>query len=358
MKTLFRITLLTVVLACPAWAADAQPLDYKEVYDLLRNNLMGVTDTELNQAAAQGLLGQLQPKVWLVTNETQTAAGTGAVLRTAVYDKSFGYIRIGQFLDGTAQQLSTAYQTLAASNRLKGLVLDLRFANGYDYKAAAAAADLFFSTEKPLMDYGDGLKESTVKTDAISLPVALLVNHKTAGAAEAFVGILRQADIGVVIGSPTAGQAVLSKEFTLKTGQHLHVASAPIKVGKDKPLSLTGIKPEISIEVSPQDELAYMEDPYKELAKPTRLAKAGPSGLSTPANVPNDLSKATNRMPHRRLNEAELVRMLREGETLDGESNTLANGLESTRPTLQDPALLRALDLLKGVAVLNQARRL
>jgi hypothetical protein len=342
---------LALVIAAPVLAADP-PLDYKEVYDLLRANLMGATDAELNQAAALGLINELHPKVWLVTNETQTAAGTGAVVRTATYDNSFGYIRIGQFVDGTAQQIRAAFQKLSSPNPLKGLVLDLRFADGRDFKSTAAVADLFFSSEQPLMDYGDGLKSSTAKTNALSVPVALLVNKKTSGAAEALVGILRQADIGVAIGSPTAGQAVLSKEFPLKTGQHIRVASAPIKVGKDKPLPLTGIKPEITVDVSQPDELAYVEDPYKEVSRQVRLAKAT-TGTST-----NQLGSATNRVPHRRINEAELVRMLRDGENLDAESNPLASGSDTVRPTIQDPALLRALDLLKGLAVLQQARRL
>jgi hypothetical protein len=348
-KRFFQTVLLSLAIAAPAGAAESKSLDFKEVCDLLWTNLVGATDEQLNEAAAQGLINELQPKVWLVTNETQTAESTNAVARTAVYDRGFGYIRIGQFREGTDQQVRAAVQGLSASNTLKGLVIDLRFAQGQDYKAAAGIADLFFSTEQPLIDYGDGMKQSTAKENALTLPVALLVNKKTSGAAEALVGILRQADIGVAIGSPTAGQAVLSKEFTLKTGQHIRVATASIKVGKDKALPLTGIKPDITVEVNPQDELAYLDDPYKEV-KPARVARV--SGGST-----NQASVATNRAPARRLNEAELVRMLRDGENPENDTNTVASG-EVAKPVIQDTVLSRALDLLKGLAVLNQARRL
>src|SRR5947207_3082897 len=82
-----------------------------------------------------------------------------------------------------------------------------------------AIADLFFSTEKPLLDYGDGLIKSKVKTNAFSLPLTVLVNRQTTGAAEAFAGILRQAQVGLLLGTNTAGKATIGKEFTLQTGQ-------------------------------------------------------------------------------------------------------------------------------------------
>jgi hypothetical protein len=342
-----EIGLVTLLPVCGGFAAETNSLDYKEVYDVLRTNLMGVTEGELDQAAAQGLVNQLYPKVWLVTNETQSVEGTNAVLRTAVYDRAIGYIRLGQIQEGADQQVRAAFQSLSASNKLKGLVIDLRFTDGQNYKAAAAVADLFFSTEKPLMDYGEGLKPSTVKTNALGLPLALLVNKKTSGAAEAVVGMLRDADIGVAVGSATSGQAVLSKEFTLKAGQRLRVATAPIKVGQDKVLPLTGIKPDISVEASLQDELAYVEDPYKEM-RSARLARVSGAGTN---------QVGAGRTP-RRMNEAELVRMSREGENLEGESSAVVTGGEAVKPTMQDPVLAHALDLLKGLAVLNQARRL
>jgi C-terminal processing protease CtpA/Prc len=348
MKTLraIQIGILTLLPVCGAYGADSKPLDFQEVSDLIRTNLMGATEQEINAAAAQGLINQLYPKVWLATNETQLAETTNAVIRTAVYDRTIGYIRVGQIADGAAEQIRGAFQNLAATNTLKGLVIDLRFAGGQDYKTAAGVADIFFSTEKPLVDYGEGMKQSTVKTNALALPLALLVNKKTSGTAEAVVGMLRQADIGIAIGSSTAGQAVLSKEFTLASGQHIRVATAPIKVAKEVELPLAGIKPDIMIETRLQDDLAYVADPYKETK--SRLVKS--AGGAT--NQTNSASRSS-----RRLNEAELVRMLREGENVD-EGSTLIAGSEAAKPAIQDPVLARALDLLKGLAVLHQARKL
>ncbi len=343
------VFILCAVLCHPGFAATNQPLNFKEVFDLLRANIQGMDESQLSHAGAQGLIDQLHPKVTLVTNDAQTVETTNSVLRSTVYDTSFAYIRVETIRRGVEQAVIKAYEGLESSNRLKGLVLDLRFATGQDYGAAAALADWFFATEQPLLDYGEGVKKSTVKTKNFTRPLAILINGRTAGAAEAFVGILRQAEIGVSIGSPTAGLASMAKQFTLTSGQQLRVAVAPIKVGNGQPIPLTGIKPDIALPVTLQEETVYMEDPYRDI---TRLARS-----SRTAGVTNQLTASTNR-PRTRINEAELVRMLKEGENFDGESNSLARGTESVLPVIHDPALVRALDLLKGLSVLRQARTL
>ena len=64
----------------------------------------------------------------------------------------------------------------------------------------------------------------------------------------------------------------------------------------------------------------------------------------------------TNRVPRRsRFNEAELVRERRDGLSRDSELTAEEdNGPERT--LVRDPALARALDLLKGLAVVRHSR--
>ena len=354
-KILAGICLLTV-----SWTvqeargvAGVEPLDFKEVYDLLRTNLTGVDAAGLNRAAVNGLLSQLDPQVSLVGEPAGAAAGTNAPgrVKTAIFEGAFGYIRVGPVGPGMDQQLKNAYQELAATNRLKGLVIDLRFSGGQDYAAAASMADFFFSKEQPMIDWGEGLKKSTPKEKAWALPLTILVNKKTSGAAEAFAGILRQAEIGLLIGSDTAGRASIAKEFELKNGQRLRIATAPVKVGDAKPMPAEGMRPDIRVEVASEDERAHLEDAFRP------LEKAG-AGARIRAAAPNQLSDGvTNRSPRRRINEADLVRMTREGQNPDADTNSVtAKELDGSKPFIQDPALARAIDLLKGLAVVQQFR--
>jgi len=335
-------------------APDKEAFDFQEVYQLLKANLAGATEAELNQAAVRGLLDQLAAKVSVVGEPSKIAVefGTNAPVTVSVFDRNYGYFRVNRLASGTAEEFQVAFASLRSSNVLKGLVLDLRFTGGQDYGAAVAFADRFLSAAQPLVDWGEGWKQSTAKTNAITLPVAILVNRKTTGTAEALAGILRHREVGLLIGTNTAGQASMAKEFSLKSGQRLRLAIAPVKVADGKELPFTGIKPDIEVDVSPEDELTWYEDAYKVVPKPVRL-----TGVAT--NDPN--ASATNRAARRRINEAELVRMNRDGQATDRDlsfTNAQGRTFEPPVPVVNDPALARALDLLKGLAVVQQFRSL
>src|ERR1019366_7404674 len=83
-----RITLLLAVLLVLAGgqaglqaqtkAEDAQAPEFKEVYDLIRAHLAGMSEGQLNQAAVSALVSGLAPRVSLVTNAAAaTPAGGG-----------------------------------------------------------------------------------------------------------------------------------------------------------------------------------------------------------------------------------------------------------------------------------------
>jgi len=347
MGTLFSLSATSVTAANPA----EQPLDFKEVFDVLRTNLPGIDEQELNRAAARGLISQLRPKVTLAAESQPTNTATNiTATHTTIFEKSYAYVRPGQVTTGSDKKFADALARLN-TNRLKGIVLDLRFSGGEDYAAAAGIADRFFSAEQPLIDYGDGLKKSVPKENAISVPVAMLVNAKTVGASEALAGILRHNDVGLLLGGNTGGQANIAKTVTLATGQTLRIATIPVKTGNGNPLPVSGLKPDITIEISPDEDLGYVEEAYKEQ----------PASNQASVSLTNDTASAsgTNRSPRRRINEAELVRMLRDGQIPDLEgSSATPRRATPPQPAVPDPVLARALDLLKGLAVVQQSRSL
>lgn len=323
----------------------AEPAQFQEVYDLLKTNLKGLTEAELEGAAVTGLVKQLSPRVSFVGDQAADP-GAAPMLTSAVFDRFYGYVRISRVAAGLDKEFTNAVQRLLSTNKIKGLVLDLRFASGQDYAAAVGVADQFFPGEQKLIDWGEDWKSSTSKPEAIVKPVALLVNRQTSGAAEALAGMLRLSDVGLLIGTNTAGSANKSRVFTLKSGQQLRVAVALVKVANDKELPASGLKPDIQVDVSPDDELAWFQDAYKVLPKAGRL------GSGT-----NDLNLQVTNRPTRRLNEAELVRMRREGLLPDADpTNAPARRNESAPSIVHDPALARAIDLLKGLAVVQQFR--
>ena len=174
-----------------------------------------MSEAELNRAATRGLLAQLGSQVVLVTNGLSTVPAEGPLIgKSDVYENLVAYLRVARVESGLAEAVRDSFQRLKSTNKLAGLVLDLRFAGGDDYSAAAQVADRFLAHEQPLLKWGDKTEHSTVKTNALKVPVAILVNRQTSGAAEALAAVLRQAGIGLLIGSPTAGEAHIFRSST------------------------------------------------------------------------------------------------------------------------------------------------
>jgi hypothetical protein len=323
--------------------------DFSEVRDLLRANLPGVAEADLNRAAVEGLIKNLRGKAVLLSVNAAAAPATNASLlpKSTVLQEEVAYLRISQVANGLAKEISGAHHQLALSNKLSGVVLDLRFAGGDDYAAAAAVADLFLSKPQRLLDWGKGFEEAKRKSSVLPGPLAVLVNGETSGAAEALAAVLRESGAGLILGSQTAGRAAVMRDFPLKNGQRLRIATTPVRLSDGSAVAADGLKPDIEVTVTAEEERAYFEDAYAVLPKLNLLADAGLS-LSNP-------SATTNRPPRRRINEADLVRERREGTDAD-EDVPSARESETVRPMLRDPVLVRALDLLKGLARLRGAR--
>ena len=268
-------------------------------------------------SAALSIVGQGQAAL--------TDAQTNAVVpKIEIIAGDVAYCRIGSVSDEVAQRTRVAYQWASSTNHLKGIVLDLRFADGNDFAAAAATADLFTSKEQPLLDFGNGVVKSKAKADAISGPIAILVNSETRGAAEALAATLRQADNGLLIGNATAGPT-----------------NAAVKLGDGS--NLQRVEPDIAVAVSLEDERERFDNPYMVALK---------SDMST-----NQVS-ATNRtwVAIERISEADLVRARKNGldiNNLEDSDITPERSSEPQQPVIRDPALARAVDFIKGLAALH-----
>lgn len=348
LKLLLTVWLVSLTGGASARAAATNPApDFKEVYELLRSHMAGVTDEELDRAAVEGLLTSLRGKVSLIGEGAANERAGGALVgKSLVLEGDVAYVRFSRVEDGSAKEFAGRLVALGASNKLAGVVLDLRFAGGESFAEAAALADLFVAKERPLLDWGDGMMKSKAKENAIKLPAAVLVNRDTSGAAEALAAVLRDAGLGLILGGRTAGGAMVAKEFPLKNGQRLRIASSPVKLGDGSELSPRGLKPDIEVVVNAQEERAYLEDAYAVLAKP------GSGGV-----VLASAAEGTNRPTRRpRVSEADLVREHRLGTNLGAEEFTAVRDREPAKPLIADPVLARAVDLLKGLAVVRQTR--
>ncbi|MEI9961549.1 MAG: S41 family peptidase [Limisphaerales bacterium] len=287
--------------------------DFKEVYQLLRDNLPGATDESLNRAAVEGLLAQFPGKVSLVS-ATGDPATSAAISKSAVLENNVAYLHVGDVPENLADQLNSTYRALTSTNKTIGVVLDLRFANGNAFPSVAASAKAIKSRFSPL---------------------TILINGETRGAAETLAAALREAKAGLLIGSATAGEAATFKELPLGNGQRLRIATAPEKSSVS---STARVQPDILVAVNADDERAYFADAYAELMKPEKTAR----------------TKETNSFLSfiDRTSEADLVRAkIKDGD--EGKNPLPPKPIEPPKPFIHDPALARAVDLIKALAVVH-----
>ena len=166
-------------------------------------------------------------------------------------------------------------------------------------KIAGTVLDLRFAD-------GDGksVAEAVKWLAARKAPLAMLVNGQTRGAAAELAARLRSANLGILIGTTNL-------PGTLAT--------------------------DILIAESPADERKFQTDPF---ALPATNNVASSSGK-------NELTAYVDHM-----SEAELVRKrIKDGE--DDGSDDLAPRPGPSQPVIRDPALARAVDLIKALAILK-----
>lgn len=335
----FTVALLTALaVASLEMRGDSAPAApaLSEVLGLLRQHLSGFSPEQLDRAAVEGLIGALHPRVMLVTNAAAPVL-PAQLDQARVFEDNVGYLRVATVGAGLKALLVEAHRELTRTGHIVGMVFDLRYAGGEDYEVIGEVAGLLVKAPAPLLDV-DGQVIRVQTADAPwELPVAVLVNRQTAGAAEALATALRFKGVALILGNETAGAAARWRDYPLANGQFLRIAGAPVKLANGTPLSPQRLQPDIAVTVDAADERLFFDDPYRESPTPAEMA-AG-----------------TNRVTRRpRPNEADLVRARREGLPLDAEG-IVTRETGPARPVLRDPVLARAVDLLKSLAIIRDA---
>jgi hypothetical protein len=194
------------------------------------------------------------------------------------------------------------------------------------------------------LKWGDQTGKSKANPGAIKLPLVVLVNRQTSGAAEALAGALSISQAALIVGNRTAGQAMAFADFPLSSGQHLKIARSRVELGNGKTIGSEGLAPDLLVEADEKNERSWLDDPYRIINRP-----------GSPAGPQPFLTSVTNRFG-RRLNGAEVGR--RHREEVEQEEHPDAPPTNApARPSgpapedrvVQDPALVRGLDFLKGI---------
>ena len=182
MKFLF-ILLFTAFSFCSVEALGAEAMRFEEVLNVIRTNMTDLSEEELSRSAAIGLIKELGTKVRLIESvesaqsvtqdERPEPRAAEVISKTAVYNDKFGYVRIRSVDERLTNIFKKTVTQLLATNGLSGVVLDLRFAEGTNYEAAAKVADEFVKGDRPLVRLGEVKIAATDRASDIRQPVAV-----------------------------------------------------------------------------------------------------------------------------------------------------------------------------------------
>ena len=250
-------------------------------------------------------------------------------IKSRVLEDGYGYVRISQFQSRTGEGLRDAIADLKAEvdGPIKGLVLDLRNNPGGVLSAAVSVSDAFLT--KGLIVYTEGrladasIKFSAKPTDVIEgAPIIVLVNAGSASASEIVAGALQDHKRAIIMGNQTFGKGSVQTILPMDNGSALKLTTARYFTPSGRSIQASGISPDIELE---QVRVAKVE------RRSQRVKEADLAGhLKNNEDKEADLSKEG-------------------GAAKDGpaaEEQSLAQ---------RDYALYEALNLLKGLHILNQS---
>ncbi len=188
---------------------------------------------------------------------------------------NFGYIRIDDFSEGTPDQFSKAVEK-AISEGASALIFDVRSVSTGLISAAAEMVDKFAGSGDMLyVEYNSGEKDILYSSNSREtvIPVVVIVNESTAGAAEFFAAGLRDFDKAKIVGTQTLGIGSLQEIYRLEDGSAIQLTVGKYYLANTETAwEGTGITPDhvVTIDYVPD----FSDITFLDSTMDTQLAKA------------------------------------------------------------------------------------
>jgi len=181
-----------------------------------------------------------------------------------VDDHGIGYVRLTQFGERTADELSEALRKLK-DHGMKALVMDLRGNPGGLLDQAVEVCEKFLPRGELVVttEGREGKQKSEYRArggDKLSqLPLAILVNGGSASASEIVSGCLQDSTSkglcrAVIVGEQTFGKGSVQSILQLQDGSALRLTTAKYFTPSHKVIHGKGITPDITVPMSEEEE--------------------------------------------------------------------------------------------------------
>ncbi len=144
----------------------------------------------------------------------------------------FAYIKIERFSKTTAEELRLALNRIKSRSNINGIILDLRDNPGGLLQAAVSVCEIFLPkgskivTTKGRKNSSEFTYRSVLDPMEPDLPLAVLINKRSASASEIVAGAIQDLDRGIVIGERSFGKGLVQSVIDLPYKTNLKMTTA------------------------------------------------------------------------------------------------------------------------------------
>ncbi len=243
-----------------------------------------------------------------------------SIREVQILEDHIGYIRLSDFRENTPQDLEAGLSQLRAQG-MDSLVFDLRNDPGGLLDVAVTTSEVFLDRHQLIVSTKGRLKNQNMefrsrqKGIANDVPLVVLINEGSASASEIVAGAIQDHHRGVIMGTKSHGKASVQTIFPLKDGSALRLTTSKYFTPSGRSIHGQGIIPDVVV--------PFQEPPEK------KEEKNGKDGKEAKKPDP--------------------------GEVFDGLEEKPPDAGAPSEKVKNDNQLARAVDLLKGLKVYQQA---
>jgi carboxyl-terminal processing protease len=251
------LTVVAPIEDTPAWRAGIKPGD-----KILKINDKPTKGMSLLEAVKL-LRGPKGTKVTITILRNEKDIKVITLVRDVIPIKSvkykflepgYAYVRITSFQEKTAKELRKALKELEKREKVKGLILDLRYNPGGLLRSAVDVSDEFMDNGTIVTIKGKNKNSKMVfkakpnpPDSKHRYPIVILINHGTASAAEIVTGALKDNKRALVLGEKSFGKGRVQSVIPLEDGYAVKLTTAFYYTPSGTCIDKVGIKPDIEI---------------------------------------------------------------------------------------------------------------
>jgi len=192
-------------------------------------------------------------------------------------EDGIGYVKVDVLTKGKAQEIAGKIKSLEKSGAKK-LVLDLRNTADGEESEGVATANLFLNHGTITYLQGQKFPREAFNADpakaVTSLPLAVLVNKGTAGAAEIVAAAVLENARGDVVGDKTFGDGSVQKTIDLPDGGALILSVAKYYSPSGKAIQETAVTPNVLVADDADNAVSEDDEQEPPAAEPEAKPKS------------------------------------------------------------------------------------